>query len=358
MSSGRLSAALARWGGRPTLLAVTVFNVLTGALLLPVIAPDNFGSDSGLYRRCALALPDGVGSCGSPYPPLMALASRPLALLSPTGAAIAMSLVGLGILLVGVILETRGRPAIDRILVAIAAVTFLPVVYELLLGQITFPIAAALYPVSRRSDAFRNGVGVGIVLALAPKAMLVPILGWMLLWRRKALSAAVVTGLVLTAVGILLLSPDAYLAWFSTVTRSGSSSLVGLLSSRNMGNLSLWPLDPVTLPVACVVGVVAFWIMLRDATRGFVASLLAGLLLAPYTLLYAYAIVLLAVKPALGFAPRTTRALALTTNIAHPVVSSILWTLAGLAACAPLASRLRQRLDVAPETRPVPTPRL
>jgi hypothetical protein len=80
----------------------------------------------------------------------------------------------------------------------------------------------------------------------------------------------------------------------------------------------------------------------RDEARGFVAALFAGLLVAPYTLLYAPSILLLGVRPALAFAPRATRLMAL---IANPVILFMFgltaWSLAGLAACVPLRRRWR-----------------
>ena len=70
----------------------------------------------------------------------------PLTWVSPTAASIVMTSIGLGILMIGVWLETRGQAPLDRVLVAVAAVCFAPVVYELLLGQVTFLISAALLP--------------------------------------------------------------------------------------------------------------------------------------------------------------------------------------------------------------------
>ena len=77
------------------------------------------------------------------------------------------------------------------------------------------------------------------------------------------------------------------------------------------------------------------------------AALFAGLLLAPYTGLYAASILLLAVKPALAFAPRATRVLVLAL-IANPALVLLLalpaWSLGGLAACLPLARPRRVRV--------------
>jgi hypothetical protein len=333
----RLSEALLRWGGRPTLFAVAVMNVITGLGMGATIAAANFGGDSGLYRQCALLLAEGQTQfCGFLYSPLMALAARPLTWVSPTTAFVVMTLIGGAILLTGVALETRGQARVDRVLVGIAALTFAPVVYELLLGQTTLLIAATLYLVARRPDAVRNGLPFGIALALAPKPLLVPVLVWMLVWRRRALTATILTMSILTSFGIILLGFDQYRSWLMVLTGAGRESIAGtlVLSTPYMGNLSLWPLSPPTFVVGCVVAVAALWAIVQDPSRGFVASLFAGLLLAPYSLLYAFTILLLAVKPALEFAPRTTRALALTANLVRSAPAAlIIWSLIGLSRC-------------------------
>jgi hypothetical protein len=344
----RIAAALERRSGRQTLFAVTVMNVITGLGLGAHIAAANFGGDSGLYRQCALLLAEGrTEFCGFLYSPLTALVARPLTWVSPTTAIVAMTLIGVAVLLTGVALETRGQASIDRVLVALAALTFAPVVYELLLGQTTLLIAAAVYPVARRADGFRNGIPFGIALALAPKPLLVPFLVWMLVWRRHALLATMLTMLTLTGFGMALLGIDQYRDWLSVLTGAGRESVAGtfIFSQRDLGNFSLWPLNPATFVLACAVVAATAWAIVRDSSRGFVASLLAGLLLAPYSLLYAFSILLLGVKPALAFAPRTTRALALIANLvrASPL-TMIAWSVAWLIACLPFKRPSGSRL--------------
>jgi hypothetical protein len=353
----RLRVTLERWSGRPTLFAVAVMNVITGVGLGAYIAADNFGGDSGLYRQCAVLLAEGQTQfCGFLYSPLMALVARPLTWVSPTVAILAMTLIGVVIVVLGVTLDTRGRAGIDRVLIAAAALTFAPVVYELLLGQTTLLIAAALYPVARRPDGIREGIPFGIALALAPKPLLLPVLVWMLVWRRRALAATLLTTLALTGLGIAFLGLEQYREWLLVLTGAGRETIGGTfwLSARDTGNFSVWPLSPVTFAVACAVGVLALWAIARDAARGFVAALLAGLLLAPYSLLYAFSILLLAVKPALEFAPRATRVLALIANLvrASPVVM-IAWSLAGLSACVWFK---RPRVRLAPSGSALPDP--
>jgi Glycosyltransferase family 87 len=334
----RLAARLERWSGRPTLVAVAAMNAITGLAAAAILAPVAFGADANAFRGCALWVAEGrTDFCGFLYAPPTALVARPLTWVSPTGAAVVMTLLGLAILVAGVRLETRGRAPVDRVLIAVAALGFAPVVYELLLGQTTLLIAAALYPVVRRADAFRNGVPLGIVLALAPKPLLVPVLVWMMVWRRRALTSALVAALMLVCLGLVLLGPDQYWQWLSVLTGAGSESLSGTFSLSLNGNFSLWPLDPARIALAAAVGLATLWVILREPSRGFVAALLAGLLLAPYTGLYAASVLLLAVKPALAFAPRATRVLALIANPALGLLLALAaWSMGGLVACLPL----------------------
>ncbi|MBI2763192.1 MAG: DUF2029 domain-containing protein [Chloroflexi bacterium] len=332
----RLAAVLERWAGRPTLFAVAVMNVITGLGLAVTIFAGNFGVDSGLYRRCAVLLAEGqTDFCGFLYSPLTAVVARPLTWISPTAAMVAMSLIGIAVVVTGVVLETRGHALVDRLLVAIAALSFAPTVHELLLGQTTLLIAAAIYPLARRADAFRNGIPFGIALALAPKPLVVPVLIWLVVWRRQALAATVLTTLLLTGVGMALLGVGQYQEWIAVLSGAGNASVAGSLSLWERGNFSLWPLNPVTFVIACVVGIGTLWAILRDSSRGFVASLFAGLLLAPYSQLYAFSILLLAVRPALEFAPRTTRVLALIANVMGAFLGAMTaWSLVGLTASA------------------------
>lgn len=334
----RLAVALDRWGGRPTLVAIAAMNAVTGLAVAAILAPVAFGQDADQYRSCAELVAEGQASfCGLLYPPLTALVARPLTWLSPTTAGVAMTSIGLAILLAGLVIETRGKALADRVLIAIAAIGFAPVVYELLLGQVTFLIAAAIYPIARRQDAFRNGVPLGVALAVAPKPVLVAMMVWMAVWRRHALAAAVLIGASLTCAGIPLLGSGQYQAWLSVIGEAGRESATGNLALSLHGNLSLWPINPVTFAIASAVAIATLAAILGDCHRGFVAALLASLLLAPYTGLYSLSILLLAVKPALAFAPRVVRVLAVTSNVALVfLLASVAWSIGGICGCLPV----------------------
>ena len=318
-------------------------NAIIGVAIAAVLAPHWLGADASTYRECARSAAAGAG-CGSLYPPLAAFAFLPLTWVDLTTAALAMTVIGLAIVLAGVMLETRGEAPLDRGLVLVAAVSFAPVVCELIFGQVTLLIAAAIYPIARRADGFREGIPLGIVLALAPKPLLLPLLVWMLVWRRQALISALTTAAALTCLGVVLAGADQYMRWISVITTAGSQSAAGTLQLSLSGNYSLWPLTPWTVVLAGAVGIATVWTILRDPSRGFVAAILGGLLLAPYTGLYAASILLLVVRPALAFAPRATRVLALTASLALGLLFGLgAWGLPALAACLPLPRRWRVR---------------
>ena len=308
-------------------------NAIVGLAVAVILAPVGFGRDADFYRSCAQSVAAGGSECVSLYPPLTAIVAQPLTWLSPTAAAILMTFIGVVILAAGLISETRGRAVVDRVLIAVAAFGFAPVVYELLLGQVTLVLAATLYSAARREDSYRSGLFLGLVLAVAPKPMLLPVLAWMLVWRRRALAAAMATTLAMTGLGVALTGLDQYRQWLSVITGAGQASVGGSFALSLSGNYSLWPLDPIKIVVAVVIGAATLWAILREPSRGFVAALLAGLLLAPYTGLYAISILLLAVRPAIEFAPRTTRLLALTANLALGLLFALVpWGVFALAA--------------------------
>jgi hypothetical protein len=320
------------------LVAIAAMNALTGIAIAIVLGPVAIGADARTYRDCAAAA--AQSGCAFMYPPSAAIVMQPLTWLSPQLAALVMSAIGLTLLVAGVALETRDRAVVDRVLVFIAVLGFAPVAYELLLGQVTLLIAATIYPIARSRDGWRTGLLFGLALAIAPKPMLGPLLLWMLLWRRRALAASVGVAALVTVVGLVVAGPSQYRAWLDLLSGVGGASVAGTSAFSLHGNLSLWPLDPARVVLAVMFAVGALWAIVREPARGFVAALVAGLVLAPYTGLYALSILLLAVAPALAIAPRMTPILAL---VANPVIAMagafIPWAAAAMVSALPVLGR-------------------
>jgi hypothetical protein len=322
-----MATLLERYGGRPFLVALAAINAITGLSAAAILAPLSFGTDALAFRDGAKAIASGTFDVDFLYSPLAGIVARPLTWLQPEAAAALMTAIGLAILVVGVAVETRGLALLDRGLILVAAATFIPVVNELLLGQVTLVFAAALWLITRRGDALAAGVPLGIVLALAPKPLLSVVLVWMLVRRRRALLGTLVAAALTAAIGLVLAGLDLHRQWVDVLVHTGSVS-------RN-GNVSLWATGTDPIHVLFAVGVigVAVATLLRDDEAGFVAALFAGLLLAPYTLLYAATILLVGVRPALRISPLATRALTIVANPAVIAAFSI-WCLTGLATAA------------------------
>jgi alpha-1,2-mannosyltransferase len=324
-SLGRLAA------DRPLLVALAALNAIFGLVAAWILFPLTFGSDAAIYRNGALGIPQGVIAEDFLYPPLTGILLTPLTWLSVPGASLAMSLVGLAVLVVGVAIETDRLELVDRALILVAALGFLPVTYELITGQVTMLIAAAVWAVRDR-DGLARGIGVGLVLGLFAKPMLLPLLVWMLVRRRRALAAALITAAAVTVAGVALLGPDIYRAWIDALVGTGQIIRPGNLALTAVG-------DPVLfVPLAVIAAVIALWAIVTDERRGFVACLTAAMLVAPFTLMYQVSILLVAVRPALGVAPRATRVLALIANPAVLVAFSA-WAGAGLVSLLPWRRR-------------------
>ena len=316
-------------------------NAIIGLVAVITLAPLSFGADADFLRRGAQGLLDGVPCADFVFTPLCAFVAIPLAQLPAQAAAVVVLAIELAVLLVGIAIETRRLPTPDRLLVAIAIVLAVPVVNELLLGQVTILIAASIYPLRDR-DGIRRGIAFGVALALVPKPLLLPLLVWMVVWRRQALAGALVTAAVLTGLGLLLLGPARYGDWFTALQGAGAVS--------RHGNFSVWTdgVTPLAVGLAIAI-VVAFAASLRDRRLGFVAALPAGVLLAPYSLIYALAILVVAIRPALAVAPRALRVIALTTNLAVITVP-FAWAVGWLV--LPMLDRRMMALCVLIRTQP------
>ena len=192
----------------------------------------------------------------------------------------------------------------------------------------------------RGRDRPLAGLPLGIALATIPKPLLLPVLVWMALRRPRALAFAIATAAVITAAGLAILGPDRYASWVE--------SLVGAGGVTRLGNMSLWVdgLAPLAVILAGVAGVLFVVALRRDADAGLAAALVAGVLLAPYSLAYSATIVLAGVPAALRAHRNATIALALTSALAV-LVAFAAWCMAALVVFATAARRRRPPVDSA-----------
>jgi hypothetical protein len=217
----------------------------------------------------------------------------------------------LGILAAGTVIATRGLDRPDRILAGIALVAFLPLLYDLEVGNVTVLVLAAVALVAWNRDRYANGILLGLLLATAPKPQLIPVLLWMLFTNRRALAGAMATAIAGTAIGVALTGIPAYLTWIATLRAPA------YLNAGEIINLAIWPQPQVVVVVALIGSLVAFGVaMRRGYWPGFVAAMCLGLLLAPYTLIYAAGMLPAAAPAAVRAAPRAMLVLALAAPAA------------------------------------------
>lgn len=169
----------------------------------------------------------------------------------------------------------------SRVLVVIAGIFFLPVMSDLLLGNVTI-VLTALALVAVRTDRIGAGVGFGIALAAVPKPLFVPLLLWMVAYRRQSLAGTVVGGLAASAVGILVLGVDRYLSFFTALSTGAG------IPTDFVGNLGLSAVSPVVGVIGNVaaVAVVGAAIAFLTAESALVVASLAGVFMGTYAGLY------------------------------------------------------------------------
>ena len=317
------------------LSAVALVSVIVGLAIALEIFPNVWAVDAERNLSAASDLLAGrFGSDhGYVYSPLAAALTVPWTWL-PASLSIGLWLaLRAAILLVGVAVATHAWSLPDRILTAVSVVMFVPVLYDLLLGNVSILLAAAVALVAWRRDDWRSGIVLGLVLATIPKPQLAPVLVWMLVYRPRALSGAVGVAATATAIGLLILGLGPYEAWIA-VLRS-----VDYAATPMHGNLSLFafapgPLGWVLATIAVFASVVG---LIRGPLPGLVAAIVLGILVAPYTLAYAPVLLLVVARKLADDHPRGTIALAVTGSLAV-IVALPVW-LAGVAAAALLPRR-------------------
>jgi hypothetical protein len=298
---------------RPALVGLAYLTTIVGAFAVVRAAEKVWAADIHRNLAAATALLDGTfGSVQDYlYSPLAAALTVPFLAL-PTDLAVAVWLaLKIAILTVGTAVATRGLDRMDRVLLGVAVVGFLPILYDLELGNVTVLMLAAIAWIAWKPDSASSGLLLGLILATAPKPQLVPVLIWLVVAHRRALAGALVTAAVATLVGLAIAGQVAYEAWVETLRAPA------YLNSGEVINLAVWSLPLVIAFASAVAALGAFFVALRRGYwPGLLAAICVGLLLAPYTLIYGAGL-LPVVAPAIGrAAPRATLALAITAPVA------------------------------------------
>jgi len=352
-----MSTRHARWtiALRPALVGLAVVSAIVGAFAAVRAAENVWAADAERNLEAARALLDG--SFGTVvdylYSPLAAALAVP-ALAVPTDVAvIAWLAFQLLVLVVATAVATRGMEQPDRFLAGVVVICFLPILYDLELGNLTVVIAASLALVAWTPDRLATGIPLGLVLATAPKPQLIPVLIWLAVFHRRALVGAIATAGLATLAGVAIAGPGPYATWVDVLRAPR------YLGGERVINLALWSL-PLPLALAgSVAAVGAFVLALRRGYwPGLIAGICVGLLMAPYTLIYAAGVLLVGVPAAVRAAPRAVLALAVAAPIVL-IVAFQAWVGAvlALAVLVPAerwpSSPIRQR-PPAPAGQPLP----
>jgi len=294
---------LARQAARPALVAIVALTALFGVGVAALIAPHVWSVDANRNLAAARDLLAGRFGIdrGYLYSPLAALLTVPATWL-PAGLAIGAWLgAKLAVLAWGVRHESAGLTRIDAVLVGLGTLAFVPTVHDLLLGNVTVLVVAAIAVAAWRRDGWTAGVALGLILATAPKPQLAPVLVWMFVFRPRALRGAVLTAALSTGATIAFLGTGPYLAWIDVLRAPA------YLSSPMSGNLAPQALlPPLAVPIWALTLAGFIAALRRSETAGFIAALATGLLVAPYTMAYSAMALLLAVRPLALRAPTAT----------------------------------------------------
>jgi len=225
------------------------------------------------------------------YPPLAAVLGSVLGVLP--GALWLETVLRIAVVSVGAWLVTRDQRAAVRVLAIVVAVTCVPVVQDLVYGNVDVWLAGAIALVCWRPDSRRTGVPLGLLLALFAKPQLLPFMLWMLCWRRQALAGTVATAAIATVAGVLAAGPVNYGQWLSYDLGQYSSLGAPFAGNESLQVLvgSAWPIVACGLVIALGL---ALWRL--DKERALVWSLATGVLLLPYAAAYSLVPLLPAAK--------------------------------------------------------------
>jgi len=193
------------------------------------------------------------------------------------------------------------------VLVGVVVIGFLPIVYDVELGNVTVIVIAALAAIAWMPDRAAAGVPLGLILATAPKPQLIPVLVWLVIAHRQALFGACVTAALATLIGLAFIGLPAYEAWVAALRAPA------YLNSGEVINLALWSLPAIIAVPSAVIAIAAFGVAFRRGYwPGLLAAICVGLLLAPYTLIYGAGLLLVAAPAAARASPSAVLALAIT----------------------------------------------
>jgi hypothetical protein len=251
------------------------------------------------------------------YPPLAAIVGAPLSLVDPLPASIAYAALKVVLAAACTISLTPGWARRDRVVAFVGVVGCLPFLHDVFLGNSNALIVAAMVPAIFGAPRARSGVVLGLVAAAFAKPLIVPVLLWLLVWRRPAFVGAVAAGLTATAFGLLVAGLDAYVEWLRALA---AGTKYAAAFAGNHGVTALAP--ELYVPIAAVTALGLVLVLWRRGPRVSLAwAATSGILLAPYAGTYAALPIALALPAIWPLAPGLTLAIFAISPIAttHPL---------------------------------------
>lgn len=301
---------------------IAIFGVaeLSRWILQSLQGPGWWAIDLQLVLDAGQRLIDGEPLYADPkflYPPLAAVIGAPLTLFAPLPISVVYAAVKVGVAAACTIGLTHGWTGRDRALAFVGVVTCLPFVHDLFLGNVNAFIVAAMVPAILGAPRARNGVLLGFVAVAFAKPLVVPMLLWLLVWRRPTLLGATITGLIATGLAVMVAGPGSYGEWLQAL--AGGTRYAAAFA----GNHGVTALAPeLFVPVATITGLGLVLVLWHRGPRvGLAWAATSGILLAPYAGTYAALPIALAL-PAIGpLAPGFALAIVTVSPIAttHPL---------------------------------------
>jgi hypothetical protein len=266
-----------------------------------------------MIAQLASVSPEQVFVLPFPYPPWVALATLPLALLPITIAARLWFGLNLLMLFASAWLLTDGWEARKRLASFVVAVFFWPVLGSLFVGQYVFPVllGAALWSYAVRKEHAALTAAAFALLTFKPHlGALIFLAGIFCLWRRRddfgrrALSYTLLAGSILFTLGFLAdpAWPLDYLRSLSIFRGDSGVASCRLCASLPVALVSLFngqsSLAPAPWFGSIILVLLIFWLgpsrrtILKDPDAILIISILATLLSSPYLLNYDFVLLL------------------------------------------------------------------
>jgi len=226
------------------------------------------------------------------YSPWAAALFTPLAPLSePIGvwAWLALKVAAVAVVAVGLGRRWTGEA---RWLVTGMVLFFPPIWHDLALGNVSVFTVAVLAVLLVRRDGV-GGIAFGLLLLLAPKPHLLPLALWLAFRRPRDTVAAAATLGVGVVAGVLVFGPDPWLQWLGTFREPLEREF-----TANIGFSGLLGQAGVVIGVAAAV-VIGAAALARRGDIGLGLSLVAGVVLGPYTFVHYLAGLVVMIDPVL-----------------------------------------------------------